>query len=139
MRKRWYGKPRPPKSQLRAHELFYKQGKEEKKMTANDFQQFVCEKWFGSRDPELESYLVVPTLGIAGEAGEVAEKMKKFFRGDGPLDFGETAIEISDVIFYCAVLAERLDYTLEEILQIQVDKINGRIERGTRRGEGDDR
>ena len=105
----------------------------------NEFQQFCVEKWFGQKNKSDLQYFVVPTLGLVGEAGEVAEKMKKHFRGDGELDPYAVATEISDVLFYVAVLADRLGFRLDEIMEIQVRKINGRIERGTRRGEGDNR
>ena len=109
-------------------------------MSANEFQKFACEKWFGSKVESKSEYWIVPTLGIAGEAGEVAEKMKKFFRGDQVIMPAKAiAIEISDVIFYCSVLADRLGFTLEEIMELQVRKVNDRIERGTRRGDGDNR
>lgn len=108
-------------------------------MDANEFQEFACEKWFGAKDETDREYFTVPTLGLCGEAGEVAEKMKKFFRGDGALDRYAVATEISDVIFYAAVLADRLGFRFDEIMELQVRKINGRIDRGTRRGEGDDR
>jgi len=107
--------------------------------TFNEFQAFACKKWFGSKDESAFQYFVVPTLGITGEAGEVAEKMKKFFRGDGQLDREGVAMEIADVIFYCAVLADRLGFSLSEIAKMEVDKIEGRIDRGTRRGNGDNR
>lgn len=104
----------------------------------NEFQNFACTKWFGSRQVGTPEYLVVPTLGLVGEAGEVAEKMKKFFRGDN-VDLATVGPELGDVLFYLAVLSRRLGYDLSYIAQMEVDKINGRIERGTRRGDGDDR
>ena len=102
--------------------------------TFNEFQTWACDAWFGPKDNSL----VIPALGVAGEAGEVADKVKKVQRGDN-VDPKSIAVEISDVLFYCAILADRLGWTLAEVAQMQVDKINGRIERGTRRGEGDSR
>ena len=108
------------------------------RMTLNYFQQFCVEKWFG--DAEGPNFLVVPTLGLVGEAGEVAEKMKKFFRGDtDTIDREPIAMELGDVLFYAAVLADRLGYDLSEVARMEIDKIESRIERGTRRGSGDDR
>jgi NTP pyrophosphatase (non-canonical NTP hydrolase) len=106
--------------------------------TFDEFQDFACEKWFGPKEETSTQYFLVPTLGITGEAGEVAEKMKKFFRGDD-MDLKTVGPELGDVLFYVAVLANRLGFTLSEVAQMEVDKINGRIERGTRRGDGDDR
>ena len=82
-------------------------------------------------------------LELAGEAGEVAEKVKKIIRdGDGTLtdpDREKIAKELSDVCWYVAVLAYELDYTLEEVMQINLDKLRSRQERGVLSGSGDNR
>ena len=107
--------------------------------TLNEFQAFACEKWFGNKETESAQYLSVPALGVAGEAGEVADKIKKVLRGDKDIELSSIAVEISDVLFYCAVLADRIGYDLSEVAQMQVDKINDRRARGVERGEGDNR
>ena len=63
--------------------------------------------------------LVYPALGLCGEAGEVAEKVKKFLR-DGTLDDREVAKELGDVLWYLSNLAEDLGYDLMEIATISV-------------------
>jgi NTP pyrophosphatase (non-canonical NTP hydrolase) len=86
---------------------------------------------------------IYPTLGLSGEVGEVAEKVKKIIRdGDGTLtdpDRDKIALELSDVCWYLAVLAFELDYTLEEVMQMNLDKLNSRKERGVLSGSGDNR
>lgn len=106
----------------------------------NDFQENANELWFGGKvpKPDLDFSFIVPALGLSGEAGEVLEKFKKYYRGDN-IDLESVIIELGDVLFYLAILADRLGTTLEEIAKIELNKIYGRIERGTRRGSGDER
>lgn len=93
--------------------------------------------------PNMSNNFIYPTLGLVGEAGEVAEKAKKIIRdGDGTLT-DETrekmAYELSDVCWYVAVLAYELDYTLGEIMQMNIDKLASRQARGVLSGSGDNR
>ena len=96
--------------------------------------------------------LVYPALGLAGEAGEVVEKVKKLIRDDEmPLDenFHTSAIdaeqrmaiamELGDVLFYVAMIADDIDYTLGEIAEMNLHKLADRKERGHLRGSGDNR
>ena len=88
---------------------------------------------------EGQTRLVENVLGLVGEAGEVAEKVKKQIR-DGKLVSGEEVIkELGDVVFYVAALANYYDSGLDEVLQKNVDKLNSREERGTLGGSGDNR
>jgi NTP pyrophosphatase (non-canonical NTP hydrolase) len=93
--------------------------------------------------PNMSNNFIYPTLGLVGEAGEVAEKAKKVIRdGDGeltPETREKMAYELSDVCWYVAVLAYELDYTLEEIMQMNLDKLASRQQRGVLSGNGDNR
>lgn len=93
--------------------------------------------------PNQGQNLVYPTLGLVGEAGEVAEKVKKLIRdGDGTLTDPvreKIAFELSDVCWYLAVLAYELDFTLEEVMQMNLDKLASRQARGVLSGSGDAR
>jgi NTP pyrophosphatase (non-canonical NTP hydrolase) len=93
--------------------------------------------------PNMSNNFIYPTLGLVGEAGEVAEKAKKIIRdGDGTLTEetrNKMALELSDVCWYVAVLAYELDYTLEEIMQMNLDKLASRQQRGVLSGSGDNR
>lgn len=84
-----------------------------------------------------------PALGLAGEAGEVADKLKKVIRDhDGILiDPVREAVakEIGDVLWYVSVLAYELDYDLETIAQNNLTKLASRQERGVLTGSGDNR
>lgn len=96
--------------------------------------------------------LVYPALGLAGEAGEVVEKVKKLIRDDempldenfdtGVLDAEKRlaiALELGDVMFYVAMIADDIDYTLGEIAEMNIQKLADRKERGHLRGSGDNR
>ena len=96
-----------------------------------------------ARYPDLGSNLIYPTLGLAGEAGEVAEKVKKLIRDhNGLVDEAfkhELALELGDVLWYLAQLATELGMTLDDVGQLNLQKLNSRSQRGTLQGEGDHR
>jgi NTP pyrophosphatase (non-canonical NTP hydrolase) len=83
--------------------------------------------------------LVYPALGLCGEAGEVAEKIKKSMRDGNKLDDLAVAKELGDVLWYLANLAEDLGYDLSEIAQMNYEKLKSRQERNALKGNGDDR
>ena len=80
-------------------------------------------------------------LGLAGEAGEVANKVKKYLRGDYGLEELRAACfdEIGDVLWYCAMLARELDLELDAIAQHSLDKLADQKPRGVIQGDGDKR
>ena len=102
-------------------------------MTFDEYQEFARST---AMYPE-EVKVVYPTLGLCGEAGEVAEKIKKHMR-DGRSLVG-VGLELGDVLWYISALADDLGITLEEIAQANVDKLAGRMERGKLAGGGDER
>jgi NTP pyrophosphatase (non-canonical NTP hydrolase) len=109
-------------------------------MTPNDYQTAALST---AIYPNQGNNLIYPVLGICSESGEVADKLKKVIRdNDGVLTDpirDAIALELSDVCWYVAVLAHELDYTLEEIMQINLDKLASRQERGVLSGSGDNR
>jgi len=78
------------------------------------------------------------TLGLVGEAGEVAEKVKKYFR-DTTLDKEAIQKELGDVIFYWYALHGALGLDPQETIKMNVDKLSSRKERGVVQGSGDNR
>jgi NTP pyrophosphatase (non-canonical NTP hydrolase) len=90
-----------------------------------------------------EAWLAYPALGLAGEAGEVAEHAKKAIRDDG----GEVSEErraamgkeLGDVLWYVSQLASELGLDLDEIAQVNLDKLLSRQRRGMLSGSGDER
>lgn len=86
-----------------------------------------------------EAYkLVYPALGLAGETGEVAEKVKKSIR-DGNLDVEGLKKELGDVLWYIAAIANDMGFDLSEIAQMNLDKLESRKNRGVLGGSGDNR
>jgi len=95
--------------------------------------------------PKEVAFSYLP-LKLAGEAGEVAEKFGKLFRKYGPdIPVGiedvhkELAKELGDVLWYVAVLGNQLGYSLEQIAEINIDKLSSRKDRGVLEGSGDNR
>jgi len=87
--------------------------------------------------------VLYPALGLTGEAGEVANKVKKVVR-DGvakmPDDWKEQiGAEIGDVLWYCSALASDLNISLSECAMKNRDKLQSRMKRGKISGTGDKR
>ncbi len=83
------------------------------------------------------------TLGIAGEAGEIAEHIKKAIRDDGGTITPNRVLalekEIGDICWYVSQLCSELGLDLEIILANNLSKLKSRKERGVLKGSGDDR
>lgn len=86
---------------------------------------------------------IYPTLGLCGESGEVAEKVKKVLRDNNGVFDGnaKTAItlELGDVLWYAAQLANELGINLNEAAANNLDKLANRKRKNTLSGSGDDR
>lgn len=82
-------------------------------------------------------------FGITGEAGEIAEKIKKIVRDKNGVistqDNQEIAKEIGDVMWYLAVLAKHLGYSFDEIGTMNIAKLRSRQSRNKIHGKGDNR
>ena len=108
-------------------------------MTLNEYQQHALETAIYPDDRRI----IYPTLGLTGEAGEVADKVKKVIR-DAHEEFTpekklEIVKEIGDVMWYCATLARDLGYELDDVAQMNVDKLRSRMQRNHLTGSGDNR
>ena len=82
--------------------------------------------------------VLYPTLGLCGEAGEVAEKVKKQVR-DSTFNRHEVAKELGDVLWYLSNLANDIGYNLDEIADINIEKLTSRQDRNKIKGSGDNR
>ena len=93
--------------------------------------------------PQAGANLLYPTLGLCGEAGEVAEKIKKMVRDDaGRLtDERRSALakELGDVLWYVAQIATEAELELDAIAEANIKKLSSRERRNVLQGSGDDR
>jgi NTP pyrophosphatase (non-canonical NTP hydrolase) len=93
--------------------------------------------------PEAGNNYIYPTLGLSGEAGEVAEKIKKVIRDKGGEINDETRSEIKkelgDVLWYVSQLATELGLSLDDVAESNIQKLYDRMERGVLQGNGDNR
>lgn len=84
-----------------------------------------------------------PTLGLAGEAGEIANKVKKIMRDDNDViteqKREEIRGELGDVLWYTAQIATEFNLSLAAIAQANLDKLASRKARGVLGGSGDNR
>ena len=108
-------------------------------MTLNEYQ---VEAASTAKYPEGMKILY-PVLGLCGETGEVAEKVKKVFRdknGEFSLETKEEIKkELGDVLWYLSATARDLGCTLEEVAEMNLAKLRSRQERGVIHGNGDNR
>jgi NTP pyrophosphatase (non-canonical NTP hydrolase) len=108
-------------------------------MTFNKYQQLAAKTAVYP-----EQYRVsYPALGLAGEAGEVCEKIKRIYRDDeGKLTEErreEISKELGDVLWYIAILARDVGIPFEKIAQENLQKLFKRMEEDKLKGEGDNR
>jgi NTP pyrophosphatase (non-canonical NTP hydrolase) len=93
--------------------------------------------------PDRGQNPLYPTLGLCGEAGEVADKVKKVLRDDGGVFSAERrqaiGLELGDVLWYVAQLAHELGLSLEEIASANLAKLADRADRNVLGGSGDRR
>lgn len=93
--------------------------------------------------PTIGSNLTYPVLGLNGEAGEVAEKLKKLLRDKNGVisetDKNEIAKELGDVLWYLTMCCYELDLNLKDVAMINVRKIESRHMRNKVDGSGDNR
>jgi NTP pyrophosphatase (non-canonical NTP hydrolase) len=106
----------------------------------NEYQEFVR---------SMKAYptnfsVVYPALGLAGESGEIAEKVKKWIRDEGgeemSIDRRDALLgELGDPLWYIAALADDLGFSLQDVVDFNVSKLTSRKARGVLKGSGDNR
>lgn len=112
-------------------------------MTLDEYQEAAGRTALYPRDARL----VYPVLKLAGEAGEVAEKVGKWMRDEGwspgteptPAQRAALVKELGDVLWYVAAVAADLGAPLEEVGRTNLAKLSDRHARGAIGGSGDDR
>ena len=93
--------------------------------------------------PNVGSNPIYPTLGLLGESGEIADKVKKVLRDQSGV-FDAVAkesikLELGDVLWYIAQLSSEFGFELNEIAEANLSKLKSRAIRGCIKGSGDDR
>lgn len=108
-------------------------------MTLDEYQQLALRT--ARKDKKDEIFHLV--LGMVGESGEIAEKLKKLVRDHNSdlakLDRNDIKKEIGDVLWYLAVLSDFLGLSFDEIAQTNIDKLADRKQRNVIQGSGDNR
>lgn len=105
-------------------------------ITATQYQAAACDTAIFPKETAL-AYL---TLGLTGEAGEIANKAKKIIRDGGNAEKRkEIGKELGDVCWYLAVLADELGMNLGQVMENNLDKLADRKARGRLGGSGDNR
>ncbi len=118
-------------------------------MTFKDYQEQAAETAFGPATITI----VYPALGLAGETGEVVEKVKKLWRDKAILfrhevdnppfpledDIDQIVLEMGDVLWYLNMLATNLGISMDDVAARNLAKLADRKARKKLKGEGDDR
>jgi len=108
-------------------------------MDLNEYQIKSAERAIYGNDMKI----IYPALGLANEAGEVLGKIKKVLRDNKGVYTAELkeaiAFELGDTLWYCAVLARDIDYDLDTVAQMNVNKLEDRRKRNVIHGSGDNR
>ncbi|MFA5878443.1 MAG: nucleoside triphosphate pyrophosphohydrolase family protein [Candidatus Staskawiczbacteria bacterium] len=96
-----------------------------------------------SQCPKIGEEYIYPVLGLCGEAGELANKVKKIFRDDGYVltdaRKGEIKKELGDILWYVAEISTKLGLEMDNIASSNIEKLTSRLARGTITGDGDTR
>ena len=112
-----------------------------------NFSEYQKESRITAKYPDVDNNFIYPTLGMVGEAGEFAEKIKKLMRDQkvftpdqvpGEVK-GEVLKELGDVLWYVAQLATEFDVDLDEVADMNIKKLRDRMNRDVLHGEGDNR
>jgi len=80
-----------------------------------------------------------PAMGLAGEVGELLNKLKKTVRDGTPYDREALQGELGDVLWYLAALATDLHLSLDAAAESNIQKLIDRAARGKLQGNGDNR
>jgi NTP pyrophosphatase (non-canonical NTP hydrolase) len=109
-------------------------------MTLSEYQKQASKT---AQYPDIGNNPYYPTMGLCGEAGEVAEKVKKVMRDNGGVFDKERKDsikkELGDVLWYVSQLANELGFDLDDIAEENISKLQSRKDRGKISGDGDTR
>ncbi len=107
------------------------------------FDEYMKKSAVTANYPDMEHNIYYPTIGLAGEAGEVANKVKKIMRDQGGVIAHSSRLaiadELGDCLWYIAALCRELDISLDKVAEKNIKKLYDRLERGKLQGDGDTR
>ena len=111
-------------------------------MTINEYQKLAMTTLNPALSPK--DVLINGVMGLCGESGEAIDLVKKHLAQGHELDKEQLAKELGDIAWYLAETATAIGYPLEEILQMNIDKLKKRypegfaVERSVKRNEKDE-
>ncbi len=112
-------------------------------MKLNQYQEQSLATALYRQEKFIVSPLIYLTLGLAGETGELVEKIKKIIRDNGghlsPKRRQAIMMEAGDILWYLANLTNELGFSLEEVAEANLKKLSSRHRRGKTHGSGDKR
>jgi len=93
--------------------------------------------------PNVGDNFIYPTLGLSSEAGEIANKVKKILRDEGGIASEEKKHELSkelgDILWYVSQLVSEFKLSLDDVANLNIEKLQSRKQRGKLQGSGDNR
>ena len=110
-------------------------------MTINEYQKLAMTTLNPALSPK--DVLINGVMGLCGESGEAIDLVKKHLAQGHELNKEQLAKELGDIAWYLAETATAIGYPLEEILQMNIDKLKKRypqgfaVERSVNRNEKD--
>ena len=109
-------------------------------MEFDEYQRLAARTGYGP-DKDKSFVLMIHSMGLAGETGEVIEKLKHVMRDEGGVVSEEKRQllkkEMGDVLWYLSELARTLGFSFDEIATLNIKKLEDRAKRGMIGGEGD--
>ncbi|MBA2680539.1 MAG: nucleoside triphosphate pyrophosphohydrolase family protein [Ktedonobacteraceae bacterium] len=97
-------------------------------MDGKEYREEVLRTYAGSDDPQEK--LTLAALGLTGESGEVADHMKKALFQGHAIDMAHLRKELSDILWYIVLACDATGCSLEDVMQINVDKLRKRYPNG---------
>jgi NTP pyrophosphatase (non-canonical NTP hydrolase) len=112
-------------------------------MQYKDFDDYQKQAKKTAKYPDIGKNFAYPVIGLAGETGEVSEKIKRVIREDGGKVTKEARLEITkelgDVMWYIAQLSTELKIKLSDVIALNIKKLTRRKREGKIYGSGDNR
>lgn len=97
-------------------------------MNINEYQQLAMKTTNTDLSPQQQ--LIIASMGLCGESGELIDHIKKHIGHNHPLDKEYLVKEMGDIAWYLALMAETLDVSLETVLRKNIEKLEARYPNG---------